>query len=146
MSKNRKNVVDILLVEDNPGDVRLAREALLDARVLTNLHVVNDGEQAITFLKDEAGNGLPDIIILDLNLPRKDGREVLAEIKTDPKLRHIPILILTTSRAEQDIRSAYDLHANCFITKAVDWERSCEIVKVIENFWLRTATLPSHGS
>jgi len=146
MSKNRKNVVDILLVEDNPGDVRLAREALLDARVLTNLHVVNDGEQAITFLKDEAGNGLPDIIILDLNLPRKDGREVLAEIKTDPKLRHIPILILTTSRAEQDIRSAYDLHANCFITKAVDWERSCEIVKLIENFWLRTATLPSHGS
>ena len=117
-----------------------------DARVLTNLYVANDGEQAITFLKDEARNGLPDLIILDLNLPRMDGREVLAEIKTDPKLRHIPVLILTTSRAEQDIRSAYDLHANCFITKAVDWERSCEIIKLIENFWLRTASLPSHGS
>ena len=146
MSESKKNVVDILLVEDNPGDVRLLREAMRDGPAPTNLQVANDGEQAITFLKGGAAHELPDIIILDLNLPRKDGREVLAEIKTDPKLRHIPVLILTTSRAEQDIRSAYDLHANCFITKAVDWERSCEIVKLIENFWLRTATLPSHGS
>ena len=146
MSDSRKNVVDILLVEDNPGDVRLLREALRDAPAPTNLQVAHDGEQAITFLKGGAAHGLPDLIILDLNLPRKDGREVLAEIKADPKLRHIPVLILTTSRAKQDVRGAYDLHANCFITKAVDWERSCEIVKLIETFWLRTATLPSHGS
>ena len=144
MSESRKNVVDILLVEDNPGDVRLLREALRDAPAPTNLQVAHDGEQAITFLKGGAAHELPDIIILDLNLPRKDGREVLAEIKADPRLRHIPIVILTTSKAEQDIRSTYDLHANCFITKGVDWEQACDIVKLIESFWLKTATLPPH--
>jgi chemotaxis family two-component system response regulator Rcp1 len=137
-----KVTFQILLVEDNPGDVRLAREALSTSRSPTNLMVAEDGEEAMTMLRDPQQYGRPDLIILDLNLPRKDGREVLAEIKSDADLRCIPVVILTTSKAEQDATSAYKLQANCYITKAVSWDRACEIVQRIDEFWLRTATLP----
>jgi two-component system, chemotaxis family, response regulator Rcp1 len=137
-----KVVFHILLVEDNPGDVRLAREALSTSRSPTNLMVAEDGEEAMAMLRDPQQYGRPDLIILDLNLPRKDGREVLAEIKSDTDLRCIPVVILTTSKAEQDAASAYNLQANCYITKAVNWDRACEIVQRIDEFWLRTATLP----
>jgi chemotaxis family two-component system response regulator Rcp1 len=141
MVTTTEKAMDVLLVEDNPGDIRLTREALRDAHIWTNLHVAKDGEEAMSFLKNNAGQR-PDLVILDLNLPRKDGREVLAEIKRDPSLRRIPVVVLTTSKAETDVMAAYDLHANCFITKAVDWERSQQVIRSIESFWLQTATLP----
>jgi CheY-like chemotaxis protein len=141
-----RQVVDILMVEDNPGDVRLTREALKDGAVENRLHVVEDGEQALAFLYREIGyhdSPLPDLILLDLNLPRKDGREVLAEIKADEHLRRIPIIVLTTSESTEDICQSYELHANCFVTKPVDLDRYLEIVRYIERFWFSIVRLPS---
>ncbi|MDX1611893.1 MAG: response regulator [Candidatus Thermoplasmatota archaeon] len=137
--------IEILLVEDNPGDVRLTQEALKEGKVPSRLSVVGDGEAALSYLRNEdpyQGATRPDIILLDLNLPRKDGREVLEEIKVDDELRRIPVVILTTSEAEQDILRTYDLHANCYITKPVDLDQFIEVVKYIEKFWLTTVRLP----
>ena len=137
--------IEILLVEDNPGDVRLTREALRDSKVKNTIHVVDDGVKALQFLNREAPYQdvpRPDIILLDLNLPRRDGREVLADIKLSEDFRRIPVVILTTSDDEQDILKSYDLHANCFITKPVDFNRFITIVKSIENFWFSIVKLP----
>ena len=137
---------EILLVEDNPGDVRLTREALKEGKILNHVSVVGDGVEALAFLRreDKYANAVrPDLILLDLNLPKKDGREVLAEIKADTGLKKIPIVILTTSAAEQDILKTYDLHANCYITKPVDLEQFIKIVRLIEDFWFTIARLPS---
>jgi len=136
---------EILLVEDNPGDVRLTIEALRDSKVQNQLNVVRDGVEALSFLRREGAfvNAVrPDLILLDLNLPRKDGREVLAEIKADASLRTIPVVILTTSRAEQDVLRSYELQANCYITKPVDLEQFMTVVRSIEDFWLTIVTLP----
>jgi CheY-like chemotaxis protein len=138
--------IEILLVEDSPGDVRLTIEALKEAKVRNRLSVVADGVEAMAFVKRQgpyASAASPDLILLDLNLPRKDGREVLAEIKADPALRRIPVVVLTTSRAEEDVLKAYDLHANCYITKPVDFGRFMEVVRSIEDFWLTVVKLPS---
>ena len=140
--------IDILLVEDNPGDVRLTRESLKEGKVLNTLQVVGDGIEALAFLRHEgayAKSPHPDIVLLDLNLPRMDGREVLAEIKTDPNLRRIPVVILTTSKAEEDIIKTYDLHANCFITKPVDLDQFIMVVKSVEEFWFTIVRLPPDG-
>ncbi len=140
--------IEILLVEDNPADARLTREAFKEGKVASNLNVVDDGVKAMSYLRQEgdyAGSIRPDIILLDLNLPRKDGREVLAEIKEDPNLRRIPAIILTTSKAELDIMTIYNLHGNCFITKPVDLDRFIEVLKSIEDFWLSTVRLPADG-
>jgi two-component system, chemotaxis family, response regulator Rcp1 len=137
--------IEILLVEDNPGDVRLAVEALRDAKVANTPHVVEDGVEALAFLRREgrhAGVPRPDLILLDLNLPLKDGREVLAEIKQDADLKRIPVVILTSSAAEQDVLQAYNLHANCYITKPVDLDQFMKVVKSIEDFWLVVVKLP----
>ena len=137
--------IEILLVEDNPGDVRLTIEALRDSKVRNNLHVAVDGVDALAFLRHEgryAEAPRPDLILLDLNLPKKDGREVLAEIKADAILRTIPVVILTTSRAEQDVLRSYELQANCYITKPVDLDQFITVVKSIEDFWLTIVTLP----
>lgn len=137
--------IRILLVEDNPGDVRLTREALKDGRVENPMDVVKDGVEALAYLRGEgawAGTPLPDLILLDLNLPRMDGREVLAAIKADPRLMAIPVVVLTTSEAEQDILRSYHLHANCFITKPVNFEQFSAVLKVIDQFWLSVVTLP----
>ena len=137
--------VEILLVEDNPGDVRLTIEALNENKISNNLHVAGDGEEALAFLRREdryAGAPRPDLILLDLNLPRKDGRETLAEMKADETLRRIPVVILTTSHAEEDVLRTYDLHANCYVTKPVDLEQFIRIVKSIEDFWLNIVRLP----
>lgn len=137
--------IEILLVEDNPGDVRLTREALKDAKMSNLLHVVEDGAAALDYLhqRGEYRNALrPDLILLDLNLPRKNGREVLQEIKEDPRLKIIPVVILTSSQAEEDILGAYSLHANCYITKPVDFAQLTKIVRTIEDFWLSIVTLP----
>ena len=148
MNKERMpiaRVVEILLVEDNEGDVRLTREALKEGRIRNRLHVVQDGEQALAFLRREgtyAESPRPDLILLDLNLPRLDGREVLASIKNDPALKSIPVVVLTSSRTEQDLLRAYDLHANCFITKPVEFEQFIEVVRSIEDFWLTIVVLP----
>jgi CheY-like chemotaxis protein len=141
--------VEILLVEDNPGDVRLTVEILNDAKVLNVLNVAEDGVEALAYLHKEgryADKTRPDLILLDLNLPRKDGREVLAEIKEDPELRSIPVVILTTSMEERDIIKTYDLHANCYITKPINLDQFIEVVKAIENFWLTVVKLPTAGS
>jgi chemotaxis family two-component system response regulator Rcp1 len=140
--------VEILLVEDNPGDVRLAKEALKDAKVRNNLHVVEDGVEALAFLHREgkyADAPHPDLILLDLNLPKKDGREVLAEIKADENLKRVPVVILTMSEAEEDILKTYDLHANCYITKPVDLDQFIKVVKSIEDFWFSIVKLPPNG-
>ncbi len=137
--------IEILLVEDNPGDVRLTMEALRGGRVRNNIHVVEDGVQAIDFLRrqgDYGGVPRPDLILLDLNLPKKDGREVLAEVKQDPALKRIPVVILTSSAAEQDILRAYDLAANCYITKPVELDQFLRVLKSIEDFWLVIVKLP----
>lgn len=137
--------VEILLVEDNPGDVRLTREALKEGKVRNNLNVAQDGVEALAFLRREgkyADAVRPDLILLDLNLPRKDGREVLEEIKADPALRPIPVVILTSSQAEQDIVRAYDLHANCYVSKPVDLDQFITVVKSIEDFWFAIVKLP----
>ena len=137
--------VEVLLVEDSPGDVRLTQEALKGAKVLNTLHVVDDGEDALSFLRKEgpfAGAPRPDLILLDLNLPRRDGREVLAVIKADEDLRRIPVVVLTTSQAEEDILKSYALNANCYITKPVNFDQFLKVVKSIEDFWLTIVTLP----
>ena len=137
--------VEILLIEDNPGDVRLTREAFKEGKVNNNLNVVKDGVEAMAFLRQEnkyADAPRPDVILLDLNLPRKDGREVLAEIKQDPNLKRIPVVILTTSQAEQDILKTYNLYANCYITKPVDLEQFITVVRSIKTFWLSVVKLP----
>jgi two-component system, chemotaxis family, response regulator Rcp1 len=137
--------IHILLVEDNPGDVRLTVEAFKDGRICNHLDVVRDGTEAIAFLKRQepyANATRPDLILLDLNLPRKDGREVLAEIKADRSLKSIPVVILTTSAADLDICKAYDLHANCYITKPVDYEQFMRVVHSIQDFWLTIVKLP----
>lgn len=138
--------VEILLIEDNPGDARLAREALRDAKVRNNLSWVPDGVEGMAYLRREgkySQSARPDLILLDLNLPRKDGREVLSEIKADENLRRIPVVILTTSQAEEDILRAYHLNANCYITKPVDLEQFMKVVKTIEDFWLTIVRLPA---
>ena len=137
--------VEILLVEDNPGDVRLTREALREGKVRNNLHVAADGVEALHFLRKEgrfADAVRPDLILLDLNLPKKDGREVLEDIKSDPDLRYIPVVVLTSSQAEQDILRAYDLHANCSVTKPVDLDQFIHVVRSIEDFWFTIVKLP----
>jgi CheY-like chemotaxis protein len=145
MAQEPVNPIEILLVEDNPGDVRLTIEALKEGKVQNNLSVVGDGEAALEFLRKKdpyADAPRPDLILLDLNLPKKDGREVLAEIKEDPNLRRIPVVILTTSRAERDVLETYNLHANCYITKPVDLEQFIQVVESIEDFWLTIVKLP----
>ena len=142
-------LVNVLLVEDNPGDVRLTKEALKEGDFHSNieLHVVSDGEEAISYLtrKGKYENAvMPDLIFLDLNLPRKDGREVLEEIKSDPYLKMIPVVVLTTSEAEEDIQKSYQLHANCYITKPVDINQFIDVIKSIENFWFSVVKLPRH--
>jgi len=141
--------VEILLVEDNPGDIRLAREALFESKLKNNLSVVMDGVEALKFLRCEgkyAGNSLPDIILLDLNLPKKNGIEVLQEIKSDDNLKYIPVVILTSSKADEDIFKTYNLHANCFITKPVDMIQFMHVVKSIEEFWFTIVKLPPKKS
>src|SRR6266849_5828647 len=137
--------VDIRLVEDNPGDARLMKEALTEVKIGNRLHLVANGVEALAYLRRQdpfADAGRPDLILLDLNLPGKDGREVLAEIKGDQDLRRIPVVILSTSRAEADIARAYDLQANAYVTKPLDIEQFITVVKSIENFWLTTVNLP----
>ena len=137
--------IEIFLVEDNPGDVRLTQEAFKEGKVRNNLSVVEDGLEALAFLRREgkyAGATRPHLILLDLNLPRKDGRLVLADIKEDPKLRSIPVVILTTSKAEEVIVRTYNLHTNCFITKPVDLDQFIKVVRCIEDFWLTIVKLP----
>jgi chemotaxis family two-component system response regulator Rcp1 len=139
------DAIEVLLVEDNPGDVRLTREALREGKVRNNLSVAPDGVEALAFLRREgkyADAPRPDVILLDLNLPRKDGREVLEEVKSDPALRTIPVVILTSSEAERDIAQAYALHANCYITKPVDLDQFITVVKSIEDFWFTIVKLP----
>ena len=141
------HAVDVLLIEDNPGDVRLTREALKEARIAVNLHVANDGLEAMKMLRQEApytGQPLPDLVLLDLNMPKMDGREVLRLIKTDERFKHIPVVVLTTSGAEKDIAQAYGMHANCYITKPVELDQFMEIVKSIEGFWLTVVKLPKN--
>lgn len=141
--------IHILLVEDNPGDVRLTIEALKEAKVYNRLSVVGDGEEAMAFLKKEGKYALaerPHIIFLDLNLPKKDGREVLAEIKANKDLKHIPVVVVTSSSSEQDIMKSYGLHANCYITKPVDFQQFISMVKAIEDFWFTVVKLPPRES
>ena len=138
--------IEILLVEDNAGDVRLTQEALDDGKVHNNMRVVKDGVEALAYLRREgkyANVPRPDLILLDLNLPKKDGREVLAEIKGDKVLKRIPVVVLTTSRAERDVLKAYDLHANCYITKPVDLDQFITVVRSIEDFWFTIVKLPT---
>ncbi|MBF0260321.1 MAG: response regulator [Magnetococcales bacterium] len=137
--------VEILLVEDSPGDVELTREALADSKMINRLHVVEDGEEAMAFLRRQGrfANAIrPDVVLLDLNLPRKDGREVLEEIKADADLKAIPVVVLTTSRADEDILRTYELHANCYITKPVDLNQFFAVVKSVESFWFSVVKLP----
>jgi chemotaxis family two-component system response regulator Rcp1 len=144
----RNGPIEILLVEDNPGDVRLTKEALKEGKVYSNLHTVKDGVEAMEFLRKQGKYKdvpRPDIILLDLNLPRKDGREVLEEIKSDDQLKRIPVVVLTTSKAEEDVLRTYNLHANCYVTKPVDLEKFMVVVKSIDVFWLTVVTLPPNG-
>lgn len=145
---DRGKPIEILVVEDNPGDARLVVEAFKEGKVWNNLIIVEDGVEAMAFLRKEGKykNVLrPDLIFLDLNLPKKDGREVLKEIKLDENLRRIPVVILTTSEAEEDIMKTYNYHANCYITKPVDLDKFIEVVKMIEGFWLTVVKLPPNG-
>ena len=137
--------VEILLVEDNPGDVRLTKEALKEGKVYNNLHWAKDGVEALEFLRQQGKHAKaprPDIILLDLNLPKKDGREVLAVIKRDNDLKQIPVVVLTTSKTEEDVLKSYELHANCYVTKPVDLEKFIHVVQSIDRFWLTVVTLP----
>lgn len=150
MNDHEKRVrpVDILLVEDTPADVRLTREALKEAKVLNTLYVVEDGVEAMNFLHRKgkyADMPRPDLILLDLNLPKKDGREVLAEVKEDDNLKRIPVVVLTTSRAEEDIIRSYNLHANAYVSKPVDLTQFLKVVRSLEQFWLAVVTLPPNG-
>ena len=147
INKHACRPIEILMVEDNTGDIRLTVEALKEGKVVNRLNVVQDGVEALAYLRKEgeyASAATPDLILLDLNLPKKDGREVLAEVKEDPGLRMIPVVVLTTSMDEQDILRSYDLHANCYITKPVDFEQFISVVRAIEDFWLSVVKLPSN--
>ena len=147
MSPISDRPIEILLVEDNPGDVRLTQEVLKEGRVRNVLNVAIDGVEALRYLRREgeyAGVAATDLVLLDLNIPKMDGREVLSVIKSDPVLQRIPIIVLTTSAAEADIVTAYDLHANCYITKPVDLDRFIDVVRSIEDFWLAIVRLPTH--
>lgn len=149
MTQPNGRPIEILLVEDNPGDVRLTREALTEGKVNNNLYVAKDGVEALDFLlrQGEFSDAVqPDLILLDLNLPRMDGRELLARVKNEPDLRRIPVVILTTSKAEADIVKTYDLHANCYITKPVDLEQFIVVVQSIESFWMTIVKLPPNGN
>lgn len=144
-SQPMERPVEILLVEDNPGDVRLTLEAMKENKMYINMHVVEDGEKAMAFLRRQgpyARVPRPDLILLDLNLPKKDGRQVLAEVKSDPDLKRIPVVILTTSAAEEDVLRTYDLYANCYVTKPVDLDQFIKVVRSIEEFWLSIVKLP----
>lgn len=151
MSMNTMNHIDILLVEDSPADVLITREAFAEFKILNTLYVVEDGVEAMAFLNQDgkyASVPRPDLILLDLNLPRKNGREVLAEVKGDPRLKNIPVVNLTTSHSERDVLEAYDQHANCYIVKPVGFENFVEAVKTIHQFWFSVVTLPpeeTHG-
>jgi len=148
ISQKDRKPLEILLVEDNPGDVRLTEEALKEGKVLNNLSVVGDGVEALDFLNRKgkyADAPRPDLILLDLNLPKRNGREVLAKIKQDPNLRRIPVVVLTISKDKKDILKSYDLHANCYITKPVDLNQFMAIVKSIEDFWLTIVKFPPDG-
>jgi len=137
--------LNILLVEDNPGDVRLTEEALREGRIANRVWVARDGEEAMDFLHqrgDHAHSPRPDLVLLDLNLPRKDGREVLAEIKSDPELHRTPVIVLTTSNADRDVLLSYDLHANCYIKKPIEYEEFIAAVRGIESFWFKIVRLP----
>ena len=148
MTEREKNgsAVEILLVEDNPGDVRLTKEALKEGKVYNNLTWAKDGVEALEVLRQQGKHAKaprPDIILLDLNLPKKDGREVLSVIKGDDQLKQIPVVILTTSKAEEDVLKSYELHANCYVTKPVDLEKFIQVVRCIDSFWMTVVTLPS---
>ena len=137
--------IEVLLVEDDEGDVLMTREALDEGKVFNRLSVVGDGVEAIAYLRREqpyADATRPDLVLLDLNLPRRDGRQVLAEVKTDPDLRRIPIVVLTTSEAEEDVLRSYDLHANAYVTKPVDFDRFVEVIRQIDDFWISVVRLP----
>jgi two-component system, chemotaxis family, response regulator Rcp1 len=139
------DLISILLVEDNPGDIRLIQEVFKEYKIHNHLEIVRDGEEALDFLYKRGSYSnisLPDLILLDLNLPRKDGREVLADIKSNNQLKHIPVVVLTSSQSETDILKSYDLNANCYITKPVDLDKFIDIVKIIETFWLTIVKLP----
>jgi len=145
---NGVNPVEILLVEDSPSDVRLTKEALKEAKLLICMNVVNDGVEALAYLRREgkyAKAARPDLILLDLNLPRKDGREVLKEIKNDERLKVIPVVVLTISKAEEDVAKSYHLHANCYITKPIDLDQFSKVVKSIQDFWLTIVKLPPNA-
>lgn len=145
MAQDSGAPIEILLVEDNPGDVRLTQEAVREAKIRNRLNVVNDGEQAIAYVRRQgefADRPRPDLILLDLNLPRKDGREVLQDLKSDPDLHRIPVVVLTSSAAEQDILRTYDLYANAYVTKPVDLEQFMHVVSSIQDFWLNIVKLP----
>ncbi|WP_156045383.1 response regulator [Herbidospora cretacea] len=145
---NELRWIDVLLVEDDPGDVLLTQEAFELNKVRNKLHIVNDGEQAMRFLRHEGeyeGSARPDLILLDLNLPRKDGREVLEEIKADPELRSIPVVVLTTSEAEEDIVRSYKLHANAYVSKPVDFDQFIRVVRQIDDFFVTVVKLPGNS-
>lgn len=149
MTPNRNRAIDILLVEDNPGDVRLTQEAFKEAKLRNALQVCTDGEQALAYLRREGEHAAatrPDLILLDLNLPKVDGREVLEAIKADPALRHIPVVVLTTSSADEDVLRVYELAGNCYITKPVDFESFIAVIRSIEDFWLTVVRLPSQAA
>jgi chemotaxis family two-component system response regulator Rcp1 len=144
-TKETEKAVEILLVEDNPADALLMEEALLEGKMLNSLHVAGNGDEALDFLYrrgEYRDSPRPDLIMLDLNLPKKDGREVLAEIKNDPDLKTIPVVVITTSKSEEDIVKSYNLHANCYITKPVQLNQFFEVVKNIEDFWFTIVKLP----
>lgn len=147
MTTNPYQPIEILVVEDSPSDANLTRRVFQKAKVLNNLHIVEDGVEALAFLRHQDQYEKvprPDLILLDLNLPKKDGREVLAEIKTDLSLRLIPVIVLTTSDSEDDIIKSYQLHANCYITKPLDWKQFKQVVEIIEDFWLKIVKRPTY--
>ena len=144
-SRSSLTTYDVLLVDDSPGDVRLTSEAIKEAHIRINLHVAWDGTEALSFLRRSGKHATcprPDLVLLDLNLPRKSGREVLQEIKSDPGLQSLPVVVLTTSSSEEDIRNSYQLQANCYICKPIDLDGFLKVVKSIDNFWLSTVKLP----
>jgi two-component system response regulator len=149
MNKKKLTPAEILLVEDSPSDVLMTRQALENAKLLNNLHVVEDGVEAMEYLRNKgrfAAAPRPHLILLDLNLPKKSGREVLAEIKADPGLKMIPVVVLTTSKAEEDVLQSYGLHANCYVTKPVEFGSFAAVIQSIEKFWFTVVTLPEEVS
>ena len=148
MHDDQSEAIEVLLVEDDPGDVLMTREAFEQHKLRNTLHVVSDGVEALSFLRQEgeyADVPRPDLVLLDLNLPRKDGREVLAEIKADPQLRRTPVVVLTTSEAEEDVLRSYDLHANAYVTKPVDFDRFIDVVRRIDSFFVTVVKLPNRA-